>query len=468
MEKDVHLRDYLLIIRRHDFVLVISFLLIFGSALVVALYMPRVYEATAIIEVQQGMSPSGLNSIMQGLISRGTDQVSMETICRRFVSNTLLNSAIRNLKARSLDTYKDLSPEYLAPKITAKIVPDTKMIEVSVKMRRDEGGSQRAANIVNELIFVMQNQRHEKTGMEIDRQQSFINEKVREIESQLKDTDQDIKIFLKNKGDSITWSLYADYLFNRIKNLVEIKETNEFQLEAEQKKLAELKSRISKEPEFIEYSRTLSQDALWNKYRTDQADLNLKLIEAKAESGLGSKNPKIESIQSQIDQLNEKMKSLGLELMNVSSKTESRNPTYDALARQIIDCELNILLYSASIDSTNKLIKQLNAEKDKIFSEMPENQYDLDKMKQEIGYKIDIYKDLLTKKIESEIANLQSADGISRIKGGIEIIDLAQPVSHPISPRIKFIVIVASIVGLAVGLSMAFLIDYFEKAEISD
>ncbi len=464
MERDVHLRDYLLIIRRHDFVIIISFLLIFGSALVVALYIPRVYEATAVIEVQQGISPSGLNGIMQGLISRGSDQVSMETICRRFVSNSLLNNAIHNLKSRSLETYRDLSPEFLAPRINAKIIPDTRMIEVSVKMRKDEGGSQRAANIVNELIVVMQNQRQEKTGLEIDRQQSFINEKVREIESQLKSTDQDIKSFLKSKGDSITWSLYADYIFNRMKNLIEIKETNEFRLESERKKLAELKSRISKEPEFIEYSRTLSQDALWNKYRTDQADLNLKLIEAKSEAGLGSKNPKIESIQYQIDQLNDKMKSLGLELMNVSSKTESRNPTYEGLARQIIECELNILLYSTSIDSTEKLIKKLDAEKEKLFSEMPENQYNLDKMNREIGYKLDIYKNLLTKKIESEIANLQSVDSVSRIKGGIEIIDLAQPVSRPISPRIKFIVIIASIVGLAVGLSMAFLVDYFEKS----
>ncbi|HGE70974.1 TPA: hypothetical protein ENX78_09075 [Candidatus Poribacteria bacterium] len=463
MERDVHLRDYLLIIRKHDFVVIISFLLIFGSALIVALYMPRVYEATATIEIQQATSPSGLNGIMQGLISRGTDQVSMETICRRFVSNSLLNNVIRNLKVRSLDTYKDLSPEFLAPKISAKIVPDTKMIEVSVKMRRDEGGSQRAANIVNELIVVMQNQRQEKTASEIDHQQNFIDEKVKDVESQLENSDKDIRNFLKNKGDAITWSLYADYIFNRLKNLIEIKETNEFRLEAEQKKLADLKSRISKEPEFIEYSRTLSQDALWNKYRTDQADLNLKLIEAKSESGLGSKNPKIESIQSQIDQLNDKMKSLGLELMNVSSKTESRNPTYESLARQIIESELNILAYSVSIDSTDKLIKQLNAEKERIFSEMPENQYNLDKMNREIGYKLDIYKNLLTKKIESEIANLQSSENISKVKGGIEIIDLAQPVSRPISPRIKFIMVIAGIVGLAVGLSMAFLIDYFEK-----
>jgi uncharacterized protein involved in exopolysaccharide biosynthesis len=462
-KNDVHLRDYLLIIRRHDFVIIVSFLLIFGSALIVGLYMPRIYEATAMIEIQQSSSSSALSGVMQNFISRGTDQVSMETICRRFVSNSVLNRTIHNLKSRSLSVYRDLSPEFLAPRIIANIVPDTKMIEVKIKMRREEGGSQRAASIVNELIRVMQEQRQEKTGSEINRQQDFINDKMKNIESQMDNSDQNIRGFLKDKGNSILWSLYGDYIFNRMSSLMGLKETNESLLKAEQKRLTELKAKLSKEPEFIEYSRTLSQDVLWNKHKTDLSDLNLKFIEARSESGLGSKNPKIESIQSQIDQLSEKMKIIAQESMGISSKTESRNPIYQTLAGQVIESELNVLTYSSSRDSAEQLIKQLNAEKDKIFGEMPENQYQLDKMNREIEYKMDIYKDLLTKKVESEIASLESIGDPSRIKGGIEIIDLAQPSSRPVSPRIKFIMAIAGIVGLAVGLSMAFLTDYFEK-----
>ncbi len=52
----------------------------------------------------------------------------------------------------------------------------------------------------------------------------------------------------------------------------------------------------------------------------------------------------------------------------------------------------------------------------------------------------------------------------TRVKGGIEIVDLAQPSSRPVSPRIKFIVVVAGIVGLAVGLAMSFLMEYINQA----
>jgi uncharacterized protein involved in exopolysaccharide biosynthesis len=458
---EVHLRDYLAVIRRHGFVIIISFLLIFGSALIVSLYLPRIYEATATIEIQQSTAPSGISGIMQNFISRGVDQVSMETICKRFVSNSVLNETIRNLKKRSLYTYRDLTPEFLAPRISAKIVPDTKIIEVKIKMRRDEGGSQRAAKIANELIQVIQDQRGEKTDAEIVRRQNFINEKIKSIESQIGNSDQNIKSFLKNKGNTIAWSARADYIFNRMANLTDLKEMNESLLSAEQKIYNELKTRLSKEPEFIEYSRTLSQDVLWEKYKTDLADINLKLIDARAEFGDGYS--RVKALQAQAEQISNKIKSLAQETMKVSAKTESRNPTHQTLLNQLIESELNQIVYSARCDAAVKLLKQLNPEKEQILSEMPQNQYELDKMNREVGYKMDVYKDLLTKKVEAEIMALDSVGDNTRIKGGIEVIDLAQPLSRPVSPRIKFIVTIASIVGFTVGLTMAFLTEYIEK-----
>lgn len=462
MEKnEVHLLDYLNVIRRHDFVIIVSFLLVFGTALIVSLYLPRAYEATATIEVQQSATPSGISGIMQSVISRGADQVSMETICKRFVSNSILNETIHNLKSRSLYTYKDLTPDFLAPRISAKIIPDTKMIEVKIKLRRDEGGSQRAAKIVNELIRVMQDQRGKKTDAEVVLKQNFIDEKMKSIESQINNSDQNIKSFLKNKGNTIAWSARADYVFNRISNLMDLKETNESLFSAEQKKYSDLKTKLSKEPEFVEYSKTFSQDILWDKYKTDLADLNMKIIEARAV--FGDKYSRVKSLQDQIIQVNDKMKSLAQDAMEVSAKTESRNPTHQILLNQIIESELNQISYSARRDAADKLLKQMDAEKEKILSEMPENQYELDKMLRESGYKVDVYKDLLTKKVESEIMSLDSVGDKTRVKGGIEIVDLAQPSSRPVSPRIKFIIVVAGIVGLAVGLAMAFLTEYVEK-----
>ncbi|MDQ1327521.1 MAG: protein tyrosine kinase modulator, partial [Candidatus Poribacteria bacterium] len=259
----------------------------------------------------------------------------------------------------------------------------------------------------------------------------------------------------------IAWSARADYVFNRISNLMDLKETNESLFSAEQKKYSDLKTKLRKEPEFVEYSRTFSQDVLWDKYKTDLTDFNMKMIEAR--SVFGDKYSRVKSLQDQINELNDKMKSLAQDAMKVSAKTESRNPTHQILLNQIIESELNQITYSARRDAADKLLKQMEPEKERILSEMPENQYELDKMSREVGYKVDVYKDLLTKKVESEIMSLDSVGDKTRVKGGIEIVDLAQPSSRPVSPRIKFIIVVAGIVGLAVGLAVAFLTEYIEQ-----
>ncbi len=458
---EVYLRDYIAVILRHDFIVIISFLLIFGTALIVSLYLPRIYESSAIIEVQQTSSPTGLSGLMQNVISRGVDQVSMETICKRFISNSVLNETIRNIKRKSPKDNNDLTSEFLAPKITAKTIPDTRMIEVKIKMRMDEGGSERASLIVNELIRVMQDQRGRRSDFDVSKRQEFIDGKIVDIETQIKDTDQNIRKFLDSKGNTITWSAYAEYLLNRISNLSGIKEQNETLAKAEQKKLDDLRMRLGNEPEFVESSRTLSQDVLWNKYKTDLSEMNLRLIETRTE--FDNESPKVKALLAQIDEINGKMRALAKEKMGIASKTESRNPLYQSLLDQAIESELRIISYNTTANMAENVLKQLDIERNMIFSEMPQNQYQLESLNREVNYKFEIYKDLLGKKVEAEIMANENVSDNKRIKGGIELVDSAQPNSRPISPRIKFITAIAGIMGLVVGLSMAFLLEYYEK-----
>lgn len=460
-EREVHLRDYLAVIRRHDFVVVVSFLLIFGSALIVSLHMTRVYEASTTIEVQSTTTPLGLSNLMQSVMSRGTDQVSMETICKRFTSRSLLAETIRNLRKRMPNIGSVLeTPDALAPKIRAKIVPDTRMIEVTVRMGRDEGGSQLAARVADEVVFIMQAHRSMKTDAEMERRREFIDGKIEKVMSEIDDSDQDIREFLKNSGDDLVWSAHADYVMARLSNLVKLKEETEALLTAEQKRLHELKVRLEEEPEWVEYSRTFSRDPLLDMDRADLSKFQRELIAARAE--LGEKHPNVESLEARISTIKEEMKNIAQEVM--SAKVESRSPTYQTLLNQMIEAELNLIAYEAQRKGAEEAFSKMSAEAEQIFSDMPENKFRLDKMRREVDYKVNIYKALLERKLEAEIwASENSDNNASRVKGGIEIVDMAQPGSHPVSPRIKFVGAIATLVGLVVGLAMAFLVEYFEN-----
>jgi succinoglycan biosynthesis transport protein ExoP len=460
-EKEVHLRDYLAVIRKHDFLVAVSFLLVFGSALIVSLYMPRVYEASATIEIQSSTPSSGLSNLMPSVILRGADQVSMQTVCERFTSRSLMSETIRNLKRQmpNMRGYPE-SPDALASRVRAKIVPDTNMIGVTVRMRRDEGGSQTAATVANELVSAMQSYRSAKTGSEMEIRQDFVNGKIEEVQHEIDKSDQEIREFLKDSGDAAVWSARADYVLARLSSLVDLKERSEMALAAEERKRTELESRLEKEPEWTEHSKTFSRDALWDKSRTDLADLQRKLVAAQAE--LGENHPEVKVLEAQIEKTMEEKKASAQELM--SAKTESRSPVYQALLDQKIDTELRMINYETQIRIVEEMLSALNDEKEKVFSEMSESLFQLDKMRREVDYKVDIHKSLLEKKLEAEIWAVEnSGDGAGRIKGGIEVVDMAQPSSHTVSPRVKFIGAIAGLVGLVVGLGMAFMAEYFEK-----
>ncbi len=460
-ERDVHLRDYLAVIRKHDFIVIICFLLVFGAALIVSVYMPREYEATATIEVQTSAKPSGLPSLMQSVMSSGVDQVSMATICRRFTSRPILAETVRNLK-RTIPEMVGQSPEALAPKIRTDPIPDTRMVEVTVRMRRDEGGAERAVRVANELISVMQAHRSVKSDAKMDKRQDFIDNKMSDVMRQMDSSDQAIRQFLESGGGGpLVWPVQSRDIMERLSSLKIYREQSRRRIAAEQKKLDDLRTRLEEEPQWVESSKTFIRDPLLNKYRTDLVDLEQKLAEVRANSG--ENNPRVKALEAQSKRLRADMKSIAQEANSPNSKTESRNPTYQALLDQKIEAELNLIAYQAQLEIADRTFDELNGEVEQILLEMSEKQFQLTKMNREAGYKVVIYRSLLEKALEAEIwASENSDDNPGGVKGGIEIVDTAQPGGAPVSPRVKFIGVIAGLVGLVVGLAIAFLTEYFE------
>ena len=79
--KEVHLRDYLSLLRKHDFLICFTCLIILGSALVVGLRLPKTYVASALILVTESASNSSTSSVnlFQSVLSGGIDKSEVET-----------------------------------------------------------------------------------------------------------------------------------------------------------------------------------------------------------------------------------------------------------------------------------------------------------------------------------------------------------------------------------------------------
>jgi capsular exopolysaccharide synthesis family protein len=283
-----------------------------------------------------------------------------------------------------------------------------------------------------------------------------------DVESQMGDSDQTITQFLESDGGPLVWSAESKHLMERLSSLIELREQSQTLIAAEQRKLNDLTARLEEEPEWVEHSKTFTRDHLWDKYRVDLAELRKELAAARTTSG--QKNPKVEALEAQISEIEKDMKDIGQEATSPSGRTESRSSTYQALLNQKIQAELDLIAHKAQLEMVDDMLNELSGEVELMLSEMPGKQFQLDKMNREVEYKVELYKSLLEKKLEAEIwASENSDDNSGEVRGGIEIVDTAQPGGRPVSPRIKFIGAIAALVGLVVGLGMAFLAEYFEN-----
>jgi uncharacterized protein involved in exopolysaccharide biosynthesis len=108
LQSEVHLRNYINIIRKYDFVIAVSFLLISGSAFVVSLYLPKAYEASTLVLIKESSSNGSTSStdVFQNILSGKIEQDEMETLKRRFLTESLLKSTFDKLESQNVEGVK--------------------------------------------------------------------------------------------------------------------------------------------------------------------------------------------------------------------------------------------------------------------------------------------------------------------------------------------------------------------------
>ena len=150
-----HLRDYLQLIRKHDFTLCLSVLLVLGTALIISLRLPKTYAASTLMLLVQPSATSPLPSanLFQNVLSGGANRREMETISARFSTESMLKTAIENLEESGNAKAVALFPPIgkLKRSLKAQLNPDSDYINLSVALTEPEGGERNAALLVNQL-----------------------------------------------------------------------------------------------------------------------------------------------------------------------------------------------------------------------------------------------------------------------------------------------------------------------------
>ena len=463
-QQEEHLRDYLQLIRKYDFTLCLSVLLVLGIALVISLRLPKTYAASTLMLLVQPNTTSALPStnLFQSVLSGGVDRREMETISARFSTESMLKIAIENLEENGNAEAVSLLPPVgkLKRMLKAQLNPDSDYINLSLALTEAEGGERNAALLVNQLVAVMKTLRHRDEETKLKRRMEFLENKRREIQIKIEKDLDDLLLFVRQNGSPETWVPTLTNLLERHASIRERLETNQQQLYATRVHIAHLQEQLKALSEQTKISETTSYDPVWLFQQEKLFNLESQRV-ADAEQ-IGKTASELKGLDAQIAEIRKKNAQISPTTTTATSGTSAH---YTYIKNQLLTFVPNLMRYENAVERLTQELSTLKTELAQMLEQIPENQIILTQTVAKLQKTNELAEEIAKRSLEAEILYAESKLNTARNQiGGIEIIDRAVPRKIPISPQLRFVLVIAGIAGLSLGITTALFIEYFNKS----
>jgi len=417
-EYEVSLADYIWILWKEKWVVIITFVVAVGTALIISFSQPRQYQVQTALLILPPLSQE-----VGGQIS-GT-VLSPETYRRLALANDLLERTLQQVYPEG----STLTVETLRERMKVEIEqPTTVSKELAfparfpLYMRVTFTGSDRK-DLVRlaetwALTFVAQNT--ELFMTRTAQSQEYLEQTFREVERELHDKQEALKAFLQENPETVIQAevdalkaKYTDYL----KSLADA----EKQLAASAAKLSALREALERELQYFVVERSPSNEALWQFFgiRPDT-----RTLEAYARL----------TISDQI-----------------------LNSTYVGLRGQVASAEAEFASLKTAVDYYKEALDRITAELAQKQAKLTEVQIRRQQMEQEIAVLQDTYNRVAKSLQEAKIARAETAEPI-------KIVERPVLPTTPVGPSRKLNVAVAGVLGLFLGVLLAFVVHYFQES----
>lgn len=462
-EEQVSLQDYLRILYRGRWIIIISFLVVMIATVYLTFTTPKVYEAvgTLIVESQGSMERNLFDFAYSGnqttLITNQVEILKSRKLAEKVV-RTLEEDAYR-------DSLKIFQPADDGSYMTSRSQVNWIMEHLEVNPKKDTdvievkfqaGSPFEAKNIANEVIqnFRMLNIELNKQELVdlrdfLEEQLQIKREELRNSEEALKNYREKEKLISLDKETSEAISRYAESQAQLEQALVEMdayleqKKSLEDQLENRRSSFSSEISVVSSpilEQLQSEYAKLVSEkvtyETLIAQDRVDPAEYNLQL-------------------QSLENRLKAQEKRLQDEAKKIAATSMVQDPLLIAqnLTVKILEAETQIKGLRAKITALQNIMKDYDTQ----LSKLPNQSLELARLTRELEVDQETYN-LMTKKLEeTRITEAGQEENI-------QILDLAILPDSPIKPKKRLNLMLGALIGLGLGIGLTFLLEYFDDS----
>lgn len=438
-ETKLHFLDYWRIIRIRKTVILAVFLLVVITATLVTFILPEAYSSTARIKVERDQSD--ISELASPMAMGGTyDPFFIQTEFEVIQSEKILGGVIQTLDLNKawgvkyaggdrLKTTETL--EILKRHITLKPVRNTSLIEISVMSDKPDEAARIAETIAEEYqkYRLEERTRHGTTGIDsLIEDRNVKEQEIAEAQTNVDKLRVELRIPDSMAGEMAPSPLLSADTLRHIESL-RIESQADF---VRQNTLLESLKSITDSNKLIQVLPTVVQDNLLGSLLEQRTIADQRLLVV--EKDYGPEHPEVIKAKSSVEDLNEKIAKRAQGIMvGLQARVDS------------VGTALTNLIQEVGLATTND-IKQAN-------ESVP---YFQAKRRLE---ELRRFRSLLDARIQTEKIDVKLPKTAM-----VEILDKAVPGARPVRPNKPLNIALGIIIGLVVGVGLAFFIEYLDTS----
>ena len=403
-EEEIDLREYINVLLKRKGIIILIFLIAVITAAIVSYFVLQpIYEANVVIAVSKPKIKSSL-----------VDEISLEGYKSLIKDIEIEEELIQKL---NLDKSPlELTPYDLDQMLTIELPKGTNLI----KMNLQTSNSNLTKDIINTwaTLFVEKNKR--LYFDEVKNAKISVEDRLKYAEKGFFEIEE--KVIKFNETDNVeTIENEIRYKTTKIScfksRLIDI----QLSLEKENAKKEQIVTAINKQEKVLKLKKSIVDDQFFKQLISNISVANL-------------------------------------EIANLTYISEVTNPIYYNLAQQLISTNISINSLIAEEDQLRKNINDFNVSLEDLKKELTEKKLILSQLNREYSAKEKLYN--IIYKQDEEIRLTKTAE-----EDLLKISSLAYEPRAPIKPNKKLNILIAGVLGLFVGVFVAFFLEFWQKGK---
>ncbi len=471
-EETLKFQDYLQIILRRKWIVVVSFLIVFITAVIYTMKSPPVYEASSTVLVNtqskaQGslmlFDPTGLgitqnlNNELEILKSRSVaNEVARKLLDKRYYDNSkVILHCIRapedEENPREVLTLAELT-ETLFKTVEFEPVRDSEVIKITVKSS-DPRDAALIANLYAQAYYD-RNLRMSRTRSRAAR--IFLGKQLEIKHKELQKAEQALQNYMEKTG-IVSIDDESKKVIEQLSNLQAQYDDVDIQIQSVQESLNFYRQQIAKQEPNVAKIMSEAGDPYIRLLQEEIAKLEVERDITISQNPNASNDPIYK----------EKLQNIDLQIANLRAKLRQRTNDYlkSILPGQLADPAKYLVEVKQKIFETQIQLQALEAKKKalaevlqsykKEFERIPKKSIEFARLQRARLSAEKLYLMVEERYQEATIAE-QSQFGY------IEIIDKAIVPEIPISPKVRMNLMLGALLGLGLGIGLVFLLEYLD------